>query len=328
MSPPRNSNRGAALVTVLWLTAALAVIGFAVAGTVRTEAGRAENLVDGARAGFLARGAIERLRHFLRYPFSPPPGQPPPPFVSGQSRAYWTLPGGDVIIEMLPETGKLSVNQASPELLGLALAATGMPAGRIAPFVNAIVDWRTQLPPGILGASTFWVRHASFEQIEELMLMPGVTTDLFFGYRDRLPGGEVVVRPGLRDVLSVYGSPNSIDLNAAHPALMAAVGIDPETVAGIVKARRLEPLTSPVVRQMFPTALPSGIQPRAGFDGAFTVRATARPRRPDGQLSEYRRTVAALMVYETALLSQPPRLSIRQWYDVATSDALWPGETP
>lgn len=327
MSRLPKAERGAALVTVLWLTMALSVIGLAVASTVRNETERAGNLVDGARAGFLARGAIERLRYFLLYPPFAPPNAPPPPYVPGQLRMYWSFPGGDVLVEMLPEAGKLNINQATPELLALGLAASGMPFARIAPFVGAIVDWRTPIAPGFAPASTFWVRHASFEQIEELLLVPGVTTDLYFGYRDRLPGGDVVVRPGLRDLFSVYGGVNQIDVNAAHPALLSAVGADPGLVSRIAAQRRFRPITADEAAQMFPVQLSSGVQLRAGMASAYTVRATARPRLSDGRLSDYRRTVSALMAQETGLPGQP-QFAIRQWHELATSDAVWPGEQP
>ena len=54
------SRRGSALLTVLWLTAALAAIGLAVANNVRGETERASTNVDDTKAYFLARGAIER----------------------------------------------------------------------------------------------------------------------------------------------------------------------------------------------------------------------------------------------------------------------------
>jgi hypothetical protein len=221
----------------------------------------------------------------------------------------------------------VNINQAAPDLLAAGLAASGMPGPRIAPFTGAILDWRTPIAPGFAPASTFWVRHASLEQIEELLLVPGVTPDLYFGYRDRLPGAGVVVHPGLRDLFSIFGGVNQIDINAAHPSLLLAVGVDPAMVARIVAQRRFSPIGADEAAQMFPTQLRSGIQLRAGVDSAYTVKATARPRLPDGRLSEYRRTVAALMVYQPGVSAQQ-LVTIRQWQEVATSDAAWPGEAP
>src|ERR1700744_4634315 len=56
----RPARRGSALLTVLWLTAALSAIGLAVANNVRGETERTSTGVDDARDYFIARGAIER----------------------------------------------------------------------------------------------------------------------------------------------------------------------------------------------------------------------------------------------------------------------------
>ncbi|HVW85208.1 MAG TPA: hypothetical protein VHB50_11035, partial [Bryobacteraceae bacterium] len=55
-----GARNGSALLTVLWLTAALAAIGLAVANNVRGETERASTNVDDAKAYFVARGAIQR----------------------------------------------------------------------------------------------------------------------------------------------------------------------------------------------------------------------------------------------------------------------------
>src|SRR5580698_4976768 len=62
MATSRNkrSRKGSALLMVLWLTAALAAVGLAVANNVRGETERTETNVDDARSYFVARGAIER----------------------------------------------------------------------------------------------------------------------------------------------------------------------------------------------------------------------------------------------------------------------------
>ena len=54
------SQRGGALLAVLWLSAALAAIGVAVATTVRSETDRVSTSSDGLRAWYLASGSVER----------------------------------------------------------------------------------------------------------------------------------------------------------------------------------------------------------------------------------------------------------------------------
>src|SRR5438045_409667 len=53
-------DRGSALLTVLWITAALAAVGFALANTVRGETERVSTTVDELRSYYLATGAVER----------------------------------------------------------------------------------------------------------------------------------------------------------------------------------------------------------------------------------------------------------------------------
>ena len=62
-----SSKRGSALLTVLWLTAALSAIGLAVANNVRSETERATTNVDDVKAYFIARGAIERAALRMRW---------------------------------------------------------------------------------------------------------------------------------------------------------------------------------------------------------------------------------------------------------------------
>src|SRR5467141_3136067 len=58
--PAPQSERGSALLAVLWLTAALAAISLTLATTVRGETERMATAEDGLRAYYLATGAIER----------------------------------------------------------------------------------------------------------------------------------------------------------------------------------------------------------------------------------------------------------------------------
>ena len=56
----RRSNRGRALLTVLWISAALSAIAFSLANTVRGETERVSTDLDALRAYYLATGAVER----------------------------------------------------------------------------------------------------------------------------------------------------------------------------------------------------------------------------------------------------------------------------
>src|SRR5205085_7851282 len=89
---------------------------------------------------------------------------------------------------------------------------------------------------------TFPGQSASFQEIEELLSVPGVTPEIFYGTFVPNPEareGEprLVRRSGLVDCLSMFGSPGAVEVNTADPAVLEAVGIPPEGVKLLMEAR-------------------------------------------------------------------------------------------
>ncbi len=301
--PRLSRQRGVALIMVLWLTAALGVIAYSVAETTRGEVRRAESTLDATRAGFLARAAIERTYGWLRYGYQPLPGQVPL-FELGQQRILHRFPGGDVWVEILPESGKLNVLQATPDQLLALLLRLRMEPATAGSFVQAL--------------STFRATGASLRQIEDLFLLPGINTSLFFGGLDRLPGGALVERPGLRDVLSLYGGTTVVDANSARPEVMEVVGVPAEAAAAVVALRQRVQLQYADLERLGLAKLL-----RAGPDQAYVIRATARPRTASGQLSDFRRTMSALVLNEQSFNNYfVPQ--IKRWDESSVSETPWP----
>src|SRR5207248_2873403 len=77
-----------------------------------------------------------------------------------------------------------------------------------------------------------------------LLLIQGMTPELFHGryMRDSQGGLEPVA--GLKDCVSIYGAINGFDANTIEPALMRAIGIAPDAVTAIVAMRRASPIRS------------------------------------------------------------------------------------
>jgi general secretion pathway protein K len=321
---PNNgtSRRGSALVAVLWLSAALAAIALSVATSVRSETGRVSSSLDGLRAQYLAAGAVERALLYAEWGprYRLPDGTPMYP--SDIPRFVLQFPSGQVEVEIVSESAKLNVNTSKPEELFQLLGALGVDPERAQQIVAGIVDWRRPAPPGALDAfdaqssglnPSFPVRHASMEEIEELLFIQGVTPELFYGTYQRDAQGVLRLHHGLRDCLSVYGATMQIDANTAQPEVLEAVGLPPEVTDALVRARSLKPFRTGAELVAFGQDLP-GFQ-RLGIAKTTleTVRATARPRRPDGSLSDSRRSVAALV----KLMDQtefPEPYHVLRWY--------------
>lgn len=292
----RRNRQGAALLSVLWLTAAMTAIAFSVASSVRGELDRATTHADGARAYFLARGALERYLHDAGRGL-----RPATPWVR------YSFPEGDAIIEVIPETSKLHLNSINEEDLVRMLLALGVPPDRAAHITRAVVDWRTPLPaPNVLSPfdaiyaarqPSFQAPHASFQETEELLLVDGVTRELFHGGYERLPDGRFAPRPGLKDCLSVYGGRGSADVWTAPLPVLAAIGLPPQAAGLVLDARRSGLLADAGAWLRLQQALgPAGSRLVRGGRSLFTIRASARLRQ-QGRLSDTRRTIAALIKF-------------------------------
>jgi general secretion pathway protein K len=320
-----GSSRGAALLLVLWLAAALSAIAFTLANTVRGEIERSSTDADGLKAYYLAAGAIDRTIVYIESGSAFLGPDRKPMFQQDQTRLLLlNYPTGVARVEYIPENSKLNVNSSPrPELLSL-MVALGVDPIRGESIVAAILDWRGNTPGGSFSefdqyylslAPSFRARHASFQEIEELLLVRGVTPDLFYGSYTHNAEGRLIPHAGLRDCLSVYGSSGVLDVNTVAPETMVAVGVPPEIAAAIVARRRIAPIKD--VGQIAAFAGGKGIA-RLGMVGGpiATIRATAQLRLPNGQLSDLRRTVSA-MIKQVGPQFDPP-IHIMRWYDNAS----------
>jgi general secretion pathway protein K len=310
-----GAERGSALLAVLWLSLALSAIAFSLASTVHGETERTSTAVDGLRSYYLATGAIERAILYMQWGqlFPPTPENPTPYYSPATPVLRMSFPTGEVEVEVIPETAKYNINKASPEDLLRLMTSLGEREDRARGIVDAIIDWRSgggispfdqyylSLTP------SFQARHASFEEIEELLVLKGMTPDLYYGSYERDSSGQLFRRGGLNECVSIFGTVDRFEVNTAHPAVLASLGLSAEQVRAIVERRRVLPFRAG-------DDLGFG-RLRIGGNSTFTLRATARLRLQNGQYSDLRRSVAAMVKF------LPPgydaAYQIMRWYDNA-----------
>jgi general secretion pathway protein K len=329
-SQPRRtkSAQGTALLAVLWLSAALATIAISLADTVRGEAERSATAVDGLRSQDLAVGGLRRAILYMdwgRAHRDNPRFNPLVPFFA------FDFPEGQTVVEIIPETAKLNINTASSDDLLRLLLSLGVDPVRAQDTLAAIVDWRS-VPPALSSPfdefyaslrSPYVAPHARFQDIEELLSVKGITPDLFYGTWQPTPEGasqHLWLRAGLRACVSVFGSMNQVDVNTAPPPVLAAVGVPPGGVAALVQQRRVQAfLTMDDLAPFAEIASPGFARLRLGGFTMFTLRSTARLRLVNGQLSDLRRTVAALVKFGPP--TNDASYHILRWYDTTLGDA-------
>ncbi|MEO5923491.1 MAG: hypothetical protein ABIR70_06665 [Bryobacteraceae bacterium] len=301
-NPESNRERGGALLTVLWLSAALAAIALSVSTTVRAEIEHTSTVADGLRAHYLATGSLERGLQWMMWGAGP---RTP----DGQAR-FWerikprmkmSYATGDVVVEMIPENAKLNVNTTpEAELLKVLNSLTGDPAQARA-VVDGILDWRTTSQATasfenyyLALGPTFRPPHASLQEIEELLFVRGVTPELFYGNYIADAQGQLFARGGLRDCFSVWGTRGAVDINGASPAVLEAIGLTAAQATAVVGRRTEKPFEN--LLELQEMGIPA-TRLRIGGGSMWTMRAVARLRRPDKQLSETVRSASAVVKY-------------------------------
>jgi general secretion pathway protein K len=328
----RHTQRGSALVAILWLTAALAAITFALAVNVRGEIDRASTAADGLRSYYLATGSITRALLWMEWGTRRGPLDDRPLFVM-MPRLTFQYPSGIAVVEIIPESSKLNVNSATAQQLFRLLLVLGAPDPQARVLTDAILDWRKApeqgggLFDGVYRASSFLAPHASFQQVEELLLVRGMTPELFYGYYGPGPDGSRIWHSGLRDCVTTLGAQGtSFDVNTVAPPLLASFGAAPASIQQLLLWRNRTPIHAVTdVANLFPEEVMTHLTVGGGV--ALTLRATARVRLPNGGFSDLKRTVSALVRLPSGEKGAPlpdPRhpYTIVRWYDNEVSDML------
>ena len=318
-----KATRGSALLMVLWISAALAAIAFSLANTVRGETDRTSTVLDEVRGYYLATGAVDRAAVELLWGVS---YQGERKIKQGAAWVDYTFPTGVAHVELIPETAKLDVNGVPPDRLMRLITSLGVEPGPAMEITQAILARRGggAALSGSPGPS-FPGQAASFQEIEELLSVKGITPEIFYGTYVPAQGNpgagqpRLIRRSGLVECLSVFGSRDQVDANTADPAVLAALGMTPDGIQLLIGQRQTASLTPDRLGQLAPMLGPAAQSLSLEGKSIFTIRATARVRLANGQLSDMRRTVAAQVKYMPYRKYDPP-MHILRWYDTTWSN--------
>jgi len=236
----RRSERGLALVVVLWGVAALSLIAAAMLAASANSARISRNAWMQLQVQQAADTAVQTTLLSLYDP--DPAGHA---VLDGRSRDI----GAQVTVSVQDETGRLDINLASRNQLRDYFKSAGADAQDADTLADRVVDWRS--PKGtqsLNGASAedyegagYRPRGAPFQSVDELQFVLGMTPALL---RSAAPG------------LTVYSHHQDFDLRFAPKEVLALIpGMDSAKIDQAIAMRR-------------PTPALSG--------HAFTIIATAR----------------------------------------------------
>lgn len=225
--PNASSQRGVALLLVLWACTLLAILLGGYAALARTEGLQARYQFAGTQAHYAAEAGLMRAIYGLQDPLVRQRWV-------GDGRPYaFTYDHASVVVRAIDEDGKVDLNTATPDVLQGLFRAAGLRPQQAGELARNIVDWRS--PPGpadepgslrdeyAAAGRDYGPRRGPFVTVEEVQMVLGMTPAL---YRQLAP------------VLTIWSGSPSPNPNTAPPlALQAIPGITPQQLAAIRAAR-------------------------------------------------------------------------------------------
>ncbi len=202
--------RGVALIMVLWVMAILTVVVLEFSFAMRTELHITQNFKEELQMYALAEGGaqraiaelifkndpgVQRLRRTLKDEEVPPEKKE---WVT-DGRAY-ELPSdqGTTAVRVMSEGGKININTVSENRLRKIMENLGLEGEARDIVVDSIMDWKDPNDlHRINGAENdyyqslekpYQSKDANLDSIEELLLVRGVTSDLYYGKKGTKKG--------------------------------------------------------------------------------------------------------------------------------------------
>lgn len=254
----RANERGIALFLVLWVLALLTVIVGEFCHAMRTEVNITRNFKEETEARYSAMAGINRaLLELVRNDRIAPKNAdaeeeaeteprwrvntelPPVPYGTGQ----FTIVLGN-------EIGKINLNLADAALLRLLMNGFDLPEEQVNIIVDSIQDWRDEDKAHRLNGAEddyyrslpepYECRDGDFESVEELLLVRGVTREIFFGgLRDRVTVFREEDKDSRLKKIKKKQTAQKININAApREVLLSMPQMTEELVSQVMEYRK------------------------------------------------------------------------------------------
>ena len=241
-----RSEKGIAIIMVLWVITILMALVISFSFLIRTEAHSTIFFKEGVQKKFIAEAAMERaileLYHRQTY-------REQTVVVEGNEvvridgRPYTgQIETGRYTFRLLSESGKIDINKMT-DLTGIVLKnlllSMDVREDKADIIVDSILDWMDSDNLRRLNGAEdeyylslqvpYRAKNAPFDTLEELLLVKGVTPDILFGNKER---------KGIIHYLTIYGTSSKININAAPKEVLAALpGLTGDAAKRIVDQR-------------------------------------------------------------------------------------------
>ncbi|MGQ9499018.1 MAG: general secretion pathway protein GspK [Dissulfurimicrobium sp.] len=228
-----RGQKGVVLILVLWVLAFLTMIAgfYAVQSRIRRNLGQeAWNALD---ARYLIRSTLLLASTRLATPgMKPDEAWEKGMFIPDGTVYTLNIDGKNIVFSLEDEHGKLDLNNATEEQLKEVLTELLGKDTSTDEIVDSILDWRdADNIPRENGAEDdvylartppYLPANGPFHTLEELLLVNGVTQELFYGpitYQFKDASANMEWRGGLRDIFTVYNKAGTLIKDYAPPPL-------------------------------------------------------------------------------------------------------------
>ncbi len=234
-----QSQSGIALVTVILIISILVAAALELNRSTRADVYDAANLSDGLRLAYVAKSGFYGAAALLVNSSNPydtlRDNWANTEALSVQSKTLFT--NGYFMVNIEDEKGKIplnrlvtgsTVNADIKDMLLRLLAAREFDLGdrKAAEIVDAIIDWidADNSVTGLGAESSYYAslprpyvaKNAPLDCIEEMLMIKGITNELFAGTKDK---------PALRQLVTIYGT-GAININTAPKMVLRSLSPD------------------------------------------------------------------------------------------------------
>ena len=262
-----GSERGVALLMVLWVFMILTVLVGEFGRGMRDDAVATQNLAEEVQARAVAMAGINQaiyraLRtHETHTETQQQQQQQKRGIDANKQPEVWLADGkphegeyagGKYSVRIFDEGGKISLNRADEALLRRVFASLGVERSDQEEIVDAILDWRdSDSLRRVHGAEEEYYaklpepyrpKNGPFDSVEELLLVKGISHDLFYGIQSKKFARDEKPPIPLGEVFSVFNRTANINIRSASPAVLQVLmqGSE-EDVEAVMEARDTDP---------------------------------------------------------------------------------------
>ncbi|RDS83209.1 general secretion pathway protein GspK [Dyella psychrodurans] len=223
----KRTQRGVALLVVMWACTLLAILLGGYATLAHNEGQQAGYQFNQARAHYAAEAGLMRAIYAMQ-------ATNVADRWIGDGRVYpFVFDGAKVGISVISENGKVDLNAATPDVLANLFHAAGADPVRAAAVAQAVVDWRSfaispqqssQRAAAYAAAGRdYGPRNGPFASVQELQMVLGMDPALY-----------AAVAP----YVTIWSGRSSPDPNTAPLLALASLpGIDLQHAAAMIAAR-------------------------------------------------------------------------------------------